>query len=94
MIEKAGGPGLADFYDEMEACAADLNVIVPDLTRRYDLTIIVSAMAEQVGGALQAMRRKKLSDDQEIALAIERLETRAFGPHPASGQGGGDDPRR
>jgi hypothetical protein len=83
MTEDARAAGLDAFYDEMGACLADLNAMLPDLTRRYDLTIIVSAMAEQVGGALQALRRKKLCDDRQTGLAIERIEKRAFGPDPA-----------
>jgi 5'-deoxynucleotidase YfbR-like HD superfamily hydrolase len=83
MTEDARAAGLAAFHDEMEACVADLNVLVPDLTRRYDITIIMSAMAEQVGAALQALRRKKVNDDRQTALAIERIEKRAFGPYPA-----------
>ena len=83
MTKDAHAAGAATFYDEMGACLADLNVILPDLTRRYGLTIIVSAMAEQVGAALQALRRKQVNDDWQTGLAIERIEKRAFGPYPA-----------
>jgi hypothetical protein len=99
MTEDARVAGLAAFYDEMGACLDDLNAMLPDLTRRYDLTIIVSAMAEQVGAALQALRRKKVCDDRQTCLAIERIEKRAFGPHPGSVQDresteDGSDPSR
>ena len=82
MTEDTRAAGIAAFYDEMGACLDDLNAMLPDLTRRYGLTIIVGAMAEQVGGALQALRRKKVCDDRQTGLAIERIETRAFGPLP------------
>ena len=99
MTEDARAAGLAAFYDEMGVCLEELNAMLPDLTRRYDLTIIVSAMAEQVGGALQALRRKKVCDDRQTGLAIERIEIRAFGPHPLQSQAaeppeGGGDPSR
>jgi len=99
MTEEARAAGLAAFYDEMEICLEDLNAMLPDLTRRYDLTVIVSAMAEQVGGALWALRRKKVCDDRQTSLAIERIEKRAFGPYPAEPKteeptGGGSDPSR
>ena len=100
MTEDARAAALNAFYDEMGACIADLNAMLSDLTRRYDLTIIVSAMAEQVGAALQAMRRKKVCDDRQTDLAIERIEMRAFEPYPAeptteeSTGGGGNDPSR
>jgi len=99
MTEDTHAAGLAAFYDEMGVCLGDLNAMLPDLTRRYDLTIIVSAMAEQVGAALQALRRKKVCDDRQTTLAIERIEKRAFGPHPAEPKteeppGGGGDPSR
>ncbi len=83
MTEDARAAGVPGFYDEMEACAADLNAILPDLTCRYDITVIVSAMAEQVGAALRVLRRQKVNDDRQTSLAIERIETRAFGPYPA-----------
>jgi len=99
MTEDARAAGLAAFYDEMAACLADVNAMLPDLTRRYDLTIIVGAMAEQVGAALQALRRKKVCDDRQTGLAIERIEKRAFGPHPAEAKAeeppeSGSDPSR
>jgi len=87
MTEDARAAGLADFYDQVGACLEDLNAMLPELTARYGLTILVGAMAEQVGGALQALRRKKLCDDHQTGLAIERIATRAFGPHPAQVQG-------
>lgn len=100
MTEDARAAGLAAFYDQMGPCLADLNAMLPDLTCRYDLTVIVGAMAEQVGGALQALRRKKVCDDRQTHLAIERIEKRAFGPYPAepktedpSGESGGDPSR-
>ena len=83
MTEDARAAGLAAFYDELGACLEDLNAMLPDLTRRYDLTIVASAMAEQVGAALQALRRKKMCDDRQTGLAIERIEMRAFGSYPA-----------
>ena len=99
MTEDARAAGLAAFYDQMEACLDELNAMLPDLTRRYDLTIIAGAMAEQAGGALLALRRKKLCDDRQTSLAIERIQKRAFGPHPAESKaeeptGGGNDPSR
>jgi|KBSMisStandDraft_5_1062788.scaffolds.fasta_scaffold460558_3 hypothetical protein len=87
MTEEARAAGAADFYDEVGACLEDLNAMLPELTARYGLTILVGAMAEQVGGALQALRRKKLCDDHLTGMAIERIATRAFGPHPAQVQG-------
>jgi hypothetical protein len=99
MTEDARAAGMAAFYDEMGACFDELNAMLPDLTCRYDFTIIVAAMAEQVGGALQALRRKKVCDDRQTRLAIERIEKRAFGPDPAESKaeepaGGGNDPSR
>ena len=87
MTEDARAARLGDFYDEVAACLEDLNAMLPELTARYGLTILVSAMAEQVGGALQALRRKKLCDDHQTGLAIDRIASRAFGPHPAEVQG-------
>jgi hypothetical protein len=54
--------------------------MLPDLTRRFDMTVIMSAMAEHAGSALQVMRRKKLCDDQQARRAIEHIERTAFMP--------------
>jgi hypothetical protein len=84
MTEEAHAAGLAGFHDELAACVADINTqLLPDLARRYDMTVIAGALAEQVGAALQGLRRIKVNDDSETALVIDRIEKRAFGPHPA-----------
>jgi len=99
MAEQARAAGLDAFRDALDACLDDLNAILPDLTRRYDMTVVVSAMAELVGAALLALRRRKLCDDRQTGLAIERIEKRAFGPYPAQSKAeeppeGSPDPSR
>ena len=80
MTDSAITAGQDSFSKSICACLDDIDAMLPDLTRRYDMTVIMSAMAEHAGSALQVLRRKKLCDDQQTRLAIEHLERTAFAP--------------
>ena len=82
MSEDAGAADQAAFEQSITACMRDLDDLLPELTKRYDRTIIVSAMAEHVGSALQVLRRKKVCDDRQTELAIQHLERAAFPQQP------------
>jgi hypothetical protein len=84
MNRDAGAAGLAAFEQGILACMRDLDALLPDLASRYDRTVIVSAMAEHVGSALLALRRKKLCDDRQAEQAIQHLERAAFPPPRAA----------
>jgi hypothetical protein len=84
MNQDAGAAGQAAFEQGIVACMRDLDALLPDLASRYDQTVIVCAMAEHVGSALLALRRKKLCDDRQAELAIQHLERAAFPPPRAA----------
>ncbi len=100
MMEDARAAGRAAFEQSLGACMDDLNAMLPDLTHRYEINVVVSAMAEHVGTALQVLRRKKLVSDRQAGLAIAHIEKWAFGPRqPAEPKAeeppeGGSDPSR
>jgi hypothetical protein len=80
MTDAVSTAGEDSFRKCIDACFDDLNAMLPDLARRYDITVIISAMAEHIGSALQVMRRKKYCDDRQTSQAIEHLERAAFMP--------------
>ena len=80
MNPDADEAGMAAFEQGILACMRDLDALLPDLATRYDQTVIVSAMAEHVGSALLALRRKNLCDDRQAEQAIQHLVRAAFPP--------------
>jgi hypothetical protein len=70
--------GVADFEKKMLECLDDLNGLLPGLSLRYEMPVIIGAMAEHVGSAIWALRHKKLCDTRQANLAIQHLECAAF----------------
>ena len=66
------------FGDGVVACSQDISKILPSLTRRYDVTVVVNALAEHVGSALRILVRRKACDAEQARLAISRIESTAF----------------
>ena len=72
--------GCEEFHRDTCRCLEDLNRLMPELSLRYDTDVIMAAMAEHVGTAIWAMRRKKVCDTRQAHTAIQHLEFAAF-PH-------------
>jgi hypothetical protein len=70
--------GSAEFRKNMLECVEDLNGLLPGLSLRYDMEVILGAMGEHVGSAIWALRHKKLCDTRQAHLAIRHLEVAAF----------------
>jgi hypothetical protein len=70
--------GSEEFQSRTFECVEDLNELLPGLSLRYDTDVIIGAMAEHVGAAIWALRRKKLCDTRQANLAIQHLEFAAF----------------
>jgi hypothetical protein len=70
--------GAARFGKRVNACLADLNVLVPTLNERYPTTVIIEAMAVHAGAAIQVLLRKKLCDERQANLFIQHIEDLAF----------------
>jgi len=66
------------FEKDLYACVADINKLLPGLSRRYDMAVVVTAMAEHVGSALKVLMRAKLCNARQADLAIQRIEDCAF----------------
>jgi hypothetical protein len=70
-----GGLG---FHESLLACVEDINAMLPGLSHRYEMPVIIDAMAEHVGSAVQVLLRKKLCDRRQADLIIKQLEGAAF----------------
>jgi hypothetical protein len=72
-----GGTG-EPFESGLLACVQDINKLLPGLGRRYDMVIIISALAEHMGSALRILIRRKLCDARQARLVIQHIEGTAF----------------
>jgi hypothetical protein len=70
--------GCAEFQKSITACVEDLNRLLPGLSLRYDMPVIIGAMAEHVGLAIWALRHHNLCDMRQASLAVQHLEYTAF----------------
>jgi len=68
------------FNESLLECVEDINKLLPGLGRRYDMTVIMGALAEHVGSALKVLLQKKVCDAQQVQRVIKNIETSAFLP--------------
>ena len=66
------------FNASLLQCVEDINKLLPGLARRYDMTVIMSALAEHVGSALKALLQKKVCDTRQVHQVIKNIENSAF----------------
>jgi hypothetical protein len=66
------------FNESLLECVEDINKLLPRLGRRYDMTVIMSALAEHVGSALKVLLLKKVCDAQQVHQVLKNIETSAF----------------
>jgi hypothetical protein len=70
--------GREAFQKSLLECVQDINKLLPGLSHRYDMTVIISALAEHVGAALQVLIRKNICDARQAGLIIKQIEGSAF----------------
>jgi hypothetical protein len=66
------------FHQRLIECVEDIGALLPGLSHRYELPVIIDAMAEHVGSAVQVLLRKNLCDARQAGLIIKQLEGAAF----------------
>ena len=71
------------FNESLLECVEDINKLLPRLGRRYDMTVIMSALAEHVGSALKVLLLKEVCDAQQVRQVLKNIETSAFLKQPA-----------
>ncbi len=70
--------GRESFQRGLLACVRDINKVLPGLSRRYDMVVIISALAEHMGSALRILIRRKVCDVRQARLIIQHIEGTAF----------------
>jgi hypothetical protein len=83
MTEKVSAAGQEAFQKSLLECVEDISELLSGLRRRYEMTVIIGAMAEHVGAALQVLMRKNVCDVRQAGLVIQQIETSAFLPKTA-----------
>jgi hypothetical protein len=84
MTEKVSAAGHEAFQKSMLECIEDISELLGGLRRRYEMTVIIGAMAEHVGAALQVLMRKNVCDVRQVGQVIKQIETSAFLPKTAA----------
>jgi hypothetical protein len=78
MTENPSAAGREAFQKSLLECVQDINDMLPGLSRRYDMTVIIGGLAEHVGAALQVLIRKNICDVRQAGLVIEQIEGSAL----------------
>jgi hypothetical protein len=78
MREDTMAGGRESFQRGLLACVRDINKLLPGLSRRYDMVVIISALAEHMGSALRILIRRKVCDVRQAQLIIQHIEGTAF----------------
>jgi hypothetical protein len=78
MREDTMAGGRESFQSGLLACVQDINQLLPGLSRRYDMVVIISALAEHMGSALRILIRRKVCDARQARLIIQHIEGTAF----------------
>lgn len=77
------------FEENLVACVADINELLPPLGLRYDMTVIISALAEHVGSALKVLMLRNVCDVRQVRRVIQNIEQSAFAPKSAQSEAQG-----
>ena len=67
-----------NFNERLLDCVDDINKLLPGLGRRYDMTVIMSALAEHLGSALKVLLLRKVCDARQVHQVIKNIESSAF----------------
>lgn len=79
MTGNSSTAGQGAFNQRLLECVEDINKrLLPGLGRRYDMTVIVGALAEHLGSALKVLRLKKVCDAGQVHQVIESIDTSAL----------------
>jgi hypothetical protein len=83
MTGNSGAAGHGAFDESLLACVEDINKLLAKLGRRYDMTVIMSALTEHLGSALKVLILRKICDAQRARQLIKNIESSAFLGKPA-----------
>jgi len=83
MTGNSSAAGHGTFDENLLACVEDINKLLPELGRRYDMTVVMSALAEHLGSALKVLMLRKVCDARQAQQVIKNIESSAFLRKPA-----------
>lgn len=66
------------FREDVSACAEALNKHLPQLAARHTGLVLMAAMAEHVGGALQILMKSGKCTPEQARTLLAELETTVF----------------
>jgi hypothetical protein len=75
----AGDDLQGEFQRRLLACWQGIDAMVIELAERYDLMVIISALAEHTGTGLQALAQRETGGALQAQRLIGRIESNAFG---------------
>ena len=62
------------FESALFACVEDVSLLLPALAERYDVLVVISALADHVGTAVQILVKRQVCDTRQARLLIKRIE--------------------
>lgn len=68
----------SEFEGRLLACWQGIDALVLGLAERYDLVVILSALAEHTGAGLLALMRYRTGGAPQALRLIHRMENNAF----------------
>jgi hypothetical protein len=83
MTGNSNAAGHGTFDENLLACVEDINKLLAKLGRRYDMTVIMSALTEHLGSALKVLMLRKICDARRAQQLITNIESSAFLGKPA-----------
>ena len=78
MTGNSSAAGHGAFDESLLACVEDINKLLAELGRRYDMTVVMGALCEHLGSALKALLQKKVCDTGQVHQVIKNIENSAF----------------
>jgi len=79
MTGNSSAAGHGAFDESLLACVEDINKLLTELGRRYDMTVIMSALCEHLGSALKVLMLRKICDARRAQQLIKNIESSALG---------------
>ena len=62
MTGNSSAAGHGTFDENLLACVEDINKLLAELGRRYDMTVVMNALCEHLGSALKVLMLRNICD--------------------------------
>ncbi len=70
----------ASYEDQVARCAAEIQHLLPTLTRRHAPLVLIAALTEHVGGSLFISQEARICSPEKARAIIDRVKQLAFAP--------------